>query len=58
MKHVSGKLLGMTQHVICKLLGTHPRRHAEAQNSLGQVPCVLQGSSAQEQRGREESEET
>ena len=54
MKHVSGKLLGTMQHVSGKLLGTN----ADAQNSLGQVPCVLQGSSAQEQRGREESEET
>ena len=54
MKHVSGKLLGTMHNVIRKLLGTH----AEAQNSLGQVPCVLQGSSAQEQRGREQRKET
>ena len=52
MKHVSGKLLGTMQHVSGKLLGTN----ADAQNSLGQVTCVVQGASAQEQSGREESE--
>ena len=54
MKHVSGKLLAKN----ARQQSGHEERNADAQNPLGQVPCGLQGSSAQEQRGREQRKET